>query len=320
VQFLPWQLAAAFGLDLLLGDPRWMPHPTRWIGRLISRVEAIFYDDCGSSAHQRLAGCACWVTVMMGVACGAIFLLKLASFAHPYLGAALAVWLAYTTLALRSLHQESAYVVAALTAGNLALARSRLAMIVSRETGSLEERDILRAVIETVAENFSDGVVAPLFFLALGGPVGGLAYKGVNTMDSMLGYLNDRYRHFGWCAARMDDLANWVPARLSGLLVVAGAAVLRYEWRGAWQIMRRDAGKMKSPNAGYPEAALAGALNIQLGGTSVYFGKPVEKPTLGDPGRPLDLDAYRAAVRLLYVSSLAALGLALGLVVVAAMV
>ncbi len=224
----------------------------------------------------------------------------------------LIIWLAYTTLATRSLHRESSRVIEALREGRLNTARERLAMIVSRDTGQLEEKEILRAVIETVAENISDGIIAPLFYLALGGPLGAIAYKAVNTMDSMVGYQNDRYVYFGWCAARFDDLANWVPARLSGLILVGASAVLKLDWRGAWQVMRRDARKMKSPNAGYPEAAVAGALGVQLGGTNIYFGRAVAKPTLGDGLTPLTLDTYRVMIRLMYLASFVAFLLALG--------
>jgi adenosylcobinamide-phosphate synthase len=167
--------------------------------------------------------------------------------------------------------------------------------------------------VETVSENLSDGIVAPLFFLALGGPVAAMVYKAMNTMDSMVGYMNDRYRYFGWFAARADDLANWIPARLSGLLLVGAAALMKRDWRRAWTTMRRDARKMKSPNAGYPEAAAAGALHVQLGGVNVYFGQPVEKPTLGDPGDPLTLDVYNSMIRLMYFTSALGVVLALGI-------
>jgi adenosylcobinamide-phosphate synthase len=168
-------------------------------------------------------------------------------------------------------------------------------------------------LLETVSENISDGIVAPLLFLALGGPVLALVYKAINTMDSMVGYENERYRYFGWCAARMDDLFNWIPARLTALLLVGASACLRLDWAGAWRIMIRDARKMKSPNAGYPEAAAAGALGVQLGGVNIYFGQPVLKPALGDPGNPLTLDLYGRMVRLMYVTSLLGFALTLGI-------
>jgi adenosylcobinamide-phosphate synthase len=213
------------------------------------------------------------------------------------------IWLAYTTLATRSLHKESSLVAKALQDNNIDLARERLSYIVSRQTSQLDETAILRATVETVSENISDAIVAPLFYLALFGPVGALIYKAINTMDSMLGYKNDRYRYFGSFAARADDVANWVPARISGWLLVGASACAGADWRVAARVMMRDAPKMKSPNAGYPEAAAAGALGVRLGGTNFYFGQPVEKPGLGDPLNPITLETYSRMVRLMYLSS-----------------
>lgn len=311
--FLPWHLAAAYGLDLLLGDPSGWPHPIRWIGHLITRTERIFHDEKGSPLFRRMAGFAFWLVVVTAVATTTLSIVGLFSHLHPTLGDLTAIWLGYSTLATRSLHKESAKVACALRAGNLDLARERLAWIVSRDTSRLQEKDIVRALIETVSENISDGIVAPLFYLALGGPVAAMTYKAVNTMDSMVGYLNERYRYFGWFAARADDVANWIPARLSGLLMVGAAACSKLNWQGAWRIMRRDARSMKSPNAGYPEAAAAGALDLQLGGTNIYFGKAVEKPRLGDPLKPLSLDAYTSMIHLMYVCSFLAFVSALGI-------
>jgi adenosylcobinamide-phosphate synthase len=310
--FLPWHLAVAYGLDLLIGDPQWLPHPTRWIGRLIIWAEDLFYDGEASPSLQRFAGFAFWMSVIAAAVVGTIFLIKLAQHFSVYAAHALVVWMAYVTLSTRSLHRESSRVIQSLRAGDLATARAHLAMIVSRETGELDEKDILRAVIETVAENISDGIIAPLAFLAVGGPVAGIAYKTVNTMDSMIGYKNDRYRYFGSWAARVDDMANWIPARLSGILMVGTSACLKLDWRSAWQIMRRDARKMKSPNAGFPEAAAAGALSVQLGGTNIYFGEAVAKPTLGDDHQPLTVETYTAMIRLMYLTSFLAFVLALG--------
>jgi adenosylcobinamide-phosphate synthase len=311
--FLPWHFTVAYFSDLLFGDPSWWPHPVRWIGRLIKWMEGIFYDPVSSPSVQRLAGCAFWTAVVAVVVSGTLFIIGLFSHLHPVLGDFIVIWFAYTTLATRSLHKESSKVARALGEGNLDLARKRLAWIVSRDTSQLEEKDIVRALIETVSENISDGIISPLFYLSIGGPLWGMAYKAVNTMDSMVGYVNERYRYFGWFAARMDDFLNLIPARLSGLMLIAAAACLKLNWRGAWRIMRRDARKMKSPNAGYPEAAAAGALGIRIGGENIYFGRVVEKPTLGDPENPLTLDAYKAMVRLMYVASLLAFALALGI-------
>ena len=173
----------------------------------------------------------------------------------------------------------------------------------SRETSQLDRDAVLRALVETVSENISDAIVAPLFYLGFFGPVGALLYKAINTMDSMLGYKNERYRYFGSFAARADDLANWVPARISGWLLVGASACMGMDWRAAANIMMRDAPKMKSPNAGYPEAAAAGALGVQLGGGDFYFGQLVEKPLLGDPINPITLETYDRMVRLMYLSS-----------------
>lgn len=301
--FLPWHLAAAYVLDQVAGDPAWLPHPVRWIGRLISWAEKSLYDASASPMLLRAAGFVLWVLVVAVVVMATHVLIGLSYHFGPILGDIVVIWLAYTTLATRSLHGESAKVVRAVAADDLELARYQLSRIVSRDTSSLDEAGILRAVVETISENISDGIVAPLFYLALFGPVGALAYKAVNTMDSMLGYLNERYRYFGWFPARADDVANWIPSRLTGLLVVGAAACLGSDWRQALRIMRRDAGKMKSPNAGYPEAAAAGALGVQLGGTNIYFGEPVEKPRLGDPVEPITRETCRRMTGLLYATS-----------------
>lgn len=194
-------------------------------------------------------------------------------------------------------------VIKSLEQGDLNEARQALSMIVGRETSQLDEEGVLKACLETVAENASDGVIAPLFYLVLGGPILGLLYKAVNTMDSMIGYKNDRYLELGWAAARLDDLLNIIPARLTGLLLVAVAYPLGLNGRSALRIMLRDAGKHASPNAGWPEAAAAGAMAIQLGGSATYFGKQVEKATIGDAGQPLSITHYHQLVQMLYGSS-----------------
>ncbi|MGV8073074.1 MAG: adenosylcobinamide-phosphate synthase CbiB [Syntrophobacteraceae bacterium] len=311
--FLPWHLAAAYILDLIVGDPFWLPHPVRWIGSLITRLENVLHDRNLSSTLQRIAGTLFWLCVVTVVMSAAIVIIRAASRFGSHFSNGILIWLAFTTLATRSLHRESARVALALLRGDLPAARELLSRIVSRDTAQLGERDIVRALIETVSENISDGVIAPLFYLALGGPPVALLYKAVNTMDSMVGYKNERYRHFGWFAARADDAANFIPARLTALLVIGAAACLGLDRRGAWRILRRDARLMKSPNAGYPEAAAAGALGVQVGGANIYFGKPVEKPVLGDPSKELTLATYRSMVRLMYVTSFLGFVFALGL-------
>lgn len=298
----------AFGLDLLLGDPRRIPHPVVYIGELITRLEIPL---AGLLRNRRQAG----VLLTLGTltVTGALVwgMLALAEQIHPWLYIGLWVWLGYTTLALRSLHRESREVVKWVAAGDLGEARRALSLIVGRDTSQLDEEAILRACLETVAENTSDGVVAPLFYLSLGGPVAALLYKAASTLDSMVGYRNDRYRELGWASAKLDDLLNLIPARLTGMLMVLAAFPLGLNSWGALKIMLRDARKPSSPNAGFPEAAAAGALGVQFGGPAVYFGQRVDKPTLGDADGPITLRSYRQMVGLLYLTALLALGLGL---------
>jgi adenosylcobinamide-phosphate synthase len=306
----PATLAAAFATDLLLGDPRRLPHPVVGIGRLIAGLEDRLYDRLQS---RRRAGVLLVVLTLLLAGALAWGLLALASWLHPLLGMAVAVWLAWTCLAVRELHRQSAAVITRLASGDLDGARQALAMIVGRDTAQLDEQAILRGCIETVAENTSDGIVAPLLYLGLGGPVAGILFKAASTLDSMVGYRNQRYREFGWAAARLDDLLNWLPARLTALLLVVSCVPLGLDARGAWFIARRDARKHASPNAGLPEAAAAGALGVRLGGPASYFGQWQEKPTFGDAGRALTLDDYRRMVRLMYAVTFLSVGLACGL-------
>ena len=279
-------MIAGATLDLILGDPHWFPHPVRGLGWIVQRSETLWR---GATLPPRLAGI--------------LFACSVVSFASMIVLATLpglaAFWI-YSLLAIRSLDGESANVIAALKDDDRDEARRRLSYIVGRDTGSLDEQEILRATIETMAENLSDGIIAPLFFLAIAGPVGMAAYKTINTLDSMVGYRNARYREFGWASARLDDLANFVPARITALLIwlcapLAGGNI----WRSI-AITMRDARHQPSPNAGYPEAAMAGALGIQLGGLNFYQGVPSRKPYLGDPRRPLKIALFSRARRLLY--------------------
>jgi len=288
---------AAVLLDLLLGDPRWLPHPVVFIGRLIKALEMLLRRR----VSDELAGGVLLLALTVGItALSAWLLLQAAFLIHPVVGAALSALLGWTCLAARSLHRESNRVAEALRVGDMDGARRSLSCIVGRDTAGLDEPAIWRAAVETVAENSSDGVIAPLFCLMLGGPVLAIAYKAVNTLDSMVGYKNETYLRFGWASARFDDLANWIPARLTGLLMVAAAPLAGLSLKGAWWIMVRDGRNHASPNSGIPEAAAAGALGVQLGGASSYFGKRVDKPIIGDPLHPLSCAAYRGAVRLMY--------------------
>lgn len=294
---LPVIVPAAVLLDWLLGDPRWFPHPVVGIGRLIALLEKLLRR----LASGELLGGALLAVATVGITAGAAALLFWGGYAINRLtGMVVATILSWSCLAARSLHHESGLVAAALQAGDLPLARRMLGRIVGRDTDSLDEGDIWRGTVETVAENSSDGVIAPLLCLMLGGPVLGLAYKAVNTLDSMVGYRNERYLLFGRASARLDDLANWIPARLTGFLMVLAAPCVGLSPWGAREIMVRDGGNHASPNSGIPEAAVAGALGVMLGGTNHYFGRPVEKPTIGDALKPLERSAWVGAVRLMY--------------------
>lgn len=276
-------------MDLILGDPRWLPHPIRGIGLLIRGLERLLRK----LPNERLGGCA--------LVCGVLFVVTaIVTLTLRFGGTALAAYWIFTCLAVRSLDQESNKVIAALRRGNLDDARVLVGRLVGRDTQHLSEADIVRAVFETVAENMSDAIVAPLFYLLLLGVRGMVAYKAVNTMDSMVGYKNDRYIRFGWAAARLDDLVNYIPARVTAGLIVVGAAISRLRWRSAIRVILRDAQLQPSPNAGYPEAALAGALGVRLGGLNYYFGQPVQKPFLGDPVEDLESNRFSQVRLLLY--------------------
>ena len=290
---------AAVVLDLLLGDPRGLPHPVVGIGRLISFLESRLRP---AFTNLRLAGVVLLVATVGFTYAAAALLLRAAYSLAPEAGFVLGLYLAWVSLAARSLQVESGKVASALAQKDLAGARLALSYIVGRETERLEEPEIVRGAVETVAENTGDGVIAPLFFLMLGGPALAIAYKAVNTLDSMVGYKNERYLRFGSASARFDDLANYLPARLTGVLMVLSAPLCGLSGRGAWRIMRRDCHSHSSPNSGFPEAAAAGALGVRLGGSNRYFGAIVEKPTIGDPSSELSLAAYRGVVKLMYCS------------------
>jgi len=297
----PLVLITAIALDLLLGDPRWLPHPVVGIGKAITTMEKALRRVF---SNERVGGTILLVCIVGGVLAAANIILLGAYTLHTVAGFVVSSWLSFTCLALHSLHGESKQVAERLEVGDLEGARTFLSRIVGRDTEHLDEPEIWRALVETVAENTSDGVIAPLMYLMLGGPALALAYKAVNTLDSMVGYKNDRYIRFGWASARFDDLANWVPARITGVLMTAAAALIAgLSAKNALCIMLRDGGNHSSPNSGIPEAAAAGALGVRLGGANRYFGILVEKPTIGDPEQQLSLESYRGAIRLMYTST-----------------
>jgi adenosylcobinamide-phosphate synthase len=299
----PLVLAVAYAADLVLGDPQWRLHPVRLMGSLIAAGERAVRSFPVSRIGEKAGGVVLCAGVVFLVY-GAAWMVLAASFrAHSYLGFFASVALAYFTLSARALGDAARVVLACLNAGDDAGARSALSLVVGRDTAGLSRPEVVRAVVETVAENTSDGIVAPLFYLALGGPALGMAYKAVNTLDSMVGYKNERYRAMGWASARCDDAANYLPARLTGLLLVAAACITRRDWRGAFAVMRRDARKHHSPNSGHPEAAMAGALGVQLGGPSAYQGVLRHAALLGEVKQPLTGQSITDAVSLMYAAA-----------------
>lgn len=319
--FLPGLWLACL-LDLIVGDPRRLPHPVMLIAWIASGLESFFKTILPAQVWAgRLTVCCTLFTCILGI--GLLFFVLLAL--SPWLLFIGSVVLLYTTFALRSLTDHAMAVYDRLNtggaaAGDLQPARESVGLIVGRETAHLDEAGIIRACVESVAENMSDGVIAPLFFAFLGallcsltgegalspaaGATASMLYKAVNTMDSMFGYKNEKYLYFGRAAARLDDMFNWIPARLTAFGLVLASILTRGNGRSAWKILQRDKRRHASPNAGYPEAAMAGALGIQLGGTNRYFGKLVAKPTLGDRKFSPVHAHIREAVRLMQLGSL----------------
>ena len=294
-------------LDWLLGDPHWMPHPVRWMGRAITWLEGVLRRVFpGTPAGERLAGALLALLIPAAFGGGSWLLLEGLRGLSPCLAWPVEVWFTYQLLAARALQKESMAVCPPLAAGDLAGAREAVSRIVGRDTQRLDEAGVVKAAVETVAENTSDGV-------ALGGLPLGMVYKAVNTMDSMVGYRNERYRWFGTAAARLDDVLNWIPARLSGLMMCLAAALLPgCSGRRALRVFFRDRRKHSSPNSAHTEAACAGALGVQLAGDAWYFGKKVSKPTIGDGLRPVERADVARACRLMYVTELLTLAAVLG--------
>ncbi len=337
----PVMLTLGYALDILMGDPEGLPHPVRVIGRFVERVELFLrrrIEASGGGANEtaeRWAGILL-VVIVVGATYGTFHLISSILLSPSVLAATrnlslvLFLYLISTTLATRELIRSARSVIRSLVDGNTRDARRRLSRIVGRDTHSLDRKGILKATIETLAENTSDGIIAPLFYLAIGGLPLAMTYKAINTLDSMVGYRDDRYRHFGWAAARLDDLANLLPARITGALIVLASLLSSLppfpssmSWRNAYRVMLRDGRNHLSPNSGIPEAAMAGALGVQLGGPSVYNGVLVEKPCIGEeigPGAPrgqdgepghLYLEASEKAVTITGITSLTGLGCAL---------
>lgn len=297
-------ILAGFILDLLFGDPPRLPHVVRLAGRLIAALEKRLRPLFPASPRGELAGGGALAGIVAASCAGIPFLLLFAGYRlWPPLGFLLESALCYQLLAMRALRLESMKVRHYLRAGDLARARAQVAMIVGRDTAALDRDGIARAAVETVAENTSDGVVAPLFYLMLGGAALGCFYKAVNTMDSMIAHRNARYLYFGRAAARLDDILNYLPSRLCALLLIAAAYLLGHDGKNAARVWRRDRRRHASPNSAQTESVCAGALGIRLGGPASYSGKTHDRPVIGDDRRPIEAEDIARANRLLYVSS-----------------
>lgn len=301
-------LLTGYVLDIIFGDPRQIYHPIRIIGNLIAVLEKGIRKVFPKTSRGELAGGTVLV-VLVVLICTAVpaALLGLAAWIHPVVYWLLASFWCWQILATKSLKTESMKVYAPLKEGDLPAARRAVAMIVGRDTERLTEEGVAKAAVETVAENTSDGIVAPLIFLALGGPALGFFYKAVNTMDSMVGYKNERYLYFGRTAARLDDVLNFLPSRISAWLMILAAAFLGMDGKNAKRIYLRDRRNHASPNSAQTEAVMAGALRVQLAGDAWYFGELYKKPTIGDPFRAVEPEDIVRANRLMYLTSALAL-------------
>ena len=311
-----WVLGAAlsFVLDLLLGDPEKLLHPVVVMGKVVSRLEKILRAGFPKTPRgERAAGFVLALLLPVGTLAVTSAAMWAVGLIHPILRFALGIFWGWQALALKGLNTESKRVYTALTTGTIEEARKAVSRIVGRDTQRLDEAGVTRAAVETVAENFSDGVLAPLFYLLLGGAPLALCYKAINTMDSMVGYKNERYLSFGRCAAKLDDAANWLPARLSALLLVLASALLGEDAKGAWRIWRRDRRNHASPNSAQTESVCAGLLGLRLAGDAYYHGVLHKKPYIGDPVREIEYEDIPRACRLLYGTAMVSLVLFCGI-------
>lgn len=301
------EVIIAYILDLILGDPQGYPHPVRIIGEFVSFLEEKLRRIYKGTEGEKKAGiilCATVVLLTYGVVYALLFVISILG---KYVVMAVSIFLIYTALATRSLDVEVRKVYKSLKDGDIDAARKHLSMIVSRETDRLDEKDIARAAIETVAENINDGIVAPIMYAVIGGAPLVLAYKAASTLDSMVGYKNEKYINFGWASAKLDDILNFIPARITGMLIPVAAWLLGYDGKNSFRIMLRDRLKHDSPNSAHGEAAVAGALGIKLGGTNYYFGRPENKPILGEGKRDIKAEHIIDAIKIMYITSLISL-------------
>lgn len=315
------EIAIGFLLDLILGDPRWLPHPIVYIGKAINilkksaqkKLYGCLYKEISEEEKksfkreekkEHFFGMILSLIIVIGTFFVVFFSLWLLEKIHPLLRYILETFWIYQILATKCLKTESMKVYKKLKEGDLEGARVEISYLVGRDTQSLSEEEVAKATIETVAENTSDGVIAPLFYIAIFGAPLGMAYKAINTLDSMIGYKNDEFLYLGRFAAKLDDVANFIPARLCAIMMMAASFILGFDFKGSIRIFRRDRFAHLSPNSAQTESVAAGALKIQLGGTHDYFGKPVVKPTIGDNIRPVEYDDIKKCNQLLYATAI----------------
>lgn len=298
-------------LDLIIGDPQNPYHPIRYIGKLAQAMEKLWRGIFKNK--EKLAGFFTWIFIVcitliitLGISVGA-------SYINPILGILISGVLIYFCISAKGLKVEGLKVIKILKSGDIEGARKQLSYIVGRDTKNLDEEAIVRAVIETVAENMSDGIIAPLFYIGIGGASLGFFYKAVNTCDSMFGYKNERYKEFGFVSAKMDDFFNYIPARLTAYLIVIASFILGFKYKESYKIYKRDRYNHSSPNSAHPESAVAGSLGIKLGGNNCYFGKLVEKPTIGDKLKAIEVEDIYKTNKILMLVSFLGMILALGL-------
>ena len=305
------QIILGFLLDLIIGDPQNPIHPIRIIGSLCKFVENLFRKIL--KQHLKVVGLVTWIIVVSIVFTFNYLLIKITYLINPIISIILGAVMIYFCISAKALKIEGLKVIKYLIKDDIKGARKQLSYIVGRDTENLDKEAILKAVIETVAENMSDGVIAPFFYAGLGGAPLAFLYKAVNTMDSMFGYKNDKYIEFGYFPAKLDDVFNYIPARLSGYFIVIVSFVLGLDYKNSFKIYKRDKNNHSSPNSAHPEAAVAGALNVQLGGANYYFGKLVEKPTIGDNIEKIDVDKVNKTNNILYCSAI--LGCCMALII-----
>ena len=298
-------LVMGYILDLIFGDPYWMPHPVRFIGNLISILEKVIRRFMPKTKRGEYIGGIILTVMVVSISMVIpLVIILMAKSINTYLALTVETFMCYQILATKSLKVESMKVYDELAKNDLPSARKAVSMIVGRDTKDLTFSGVAKAAVETVAENTSDGIIAPMIFIAIGGAPMGFFYKAINTMDSMVGYKNEKYINFGRFAAKLDDVVNYLPARISAYQMILSSFFLRYDYKNAFKIYKRDRYNHASPNSAQTESVCAGALDVQLAGNAYYFGKLYEKPTIGDDIREINYDDIKKANRLLYCTSI----------------